>query len=628
MAIDSKVRKRLKLLIERFLKPNIYKTLNKFLPVGKTAKILFKESVESIYCVKNTSGYNDYTIMFGINFLYKVFNYENRKETLKEFKQNLPNLKLVMIGTYFHEVGHLVFTDMEDRRIGSLPPLERDGKTYAVASIAHDLFNILEDIVMEHSMSVRYKSSIEKRGGVDDNSLGSILKRNRKFIVSPSLKDYKDEEHIGSLLNYLLLKLSLPKDFIGTNKFFDDHIENKEYVNKFLKERNGTKRIDILLEYWNWLMTTDIKFPETNFENPMDTGTEGSSLGSKPKKASSGTPSLGGASDKGEDEGEGEGESGGSSSGGATDSAPEAEDTSEEPAVETINEYIDDDIFAELSDDEIDWSQHRVVDLKNYNFPLNDHYIEEVSKRVSELTQSLLYYFSMLRERNKPKYLSGLITGSKLDMGRITRGEKLRVFKEKLSHQSSQITGITLLCDNSGSMRREKSELLQLGVVAMSDMMTKLNIPFSVYAFSDYDSNTYANTFVLKEFDDDYNNPLIRNHFNMLSSKHYEFMQEQLEGYYMFNGNRDEFHVDYLCRKLRSAKLDNKILIVFSDGMPYESYKLKNIVKRNLDINIIGVGLCSGAVKEFYRNYRVFNDEEELENLPEFLGSLLLDLIN
>ena len=621
MAIDKKVRKRLYLLIERFLKPNIYKTLNKFLPVGKTAKILFKESVPSIYCVKNTSGYNDYTIMFGIDFLYKVFNYENRTETFKEFKQNLPNIKLVMIGTYFHEVGHLVFTDMEDRRIASLPPLERDGKTYAVASLAHDLFNILEDIVMEHSMSVRYKSSIEKRGGVDDNSVGSILKRNRKFIISPSLKDYKDEEHLGSLFNYLLLKLSLPKDFIGTNKFFDDHIENKEYVNKFLKERNGTKRIDILLEYWNWLMTTDIKFPETNFENPMDSGTEGSSLGSKPKKSSSGTPSLDGDSDKGEGEGEGE-------SDGATDPAPEGEDTSEEPTVETINEYIDDDIFAELSDDEIDWSQHRVVNLKNYNFPLNDHYIEEVSKRVSELTQSLLYYFSMLRERNKPKYLSGLITGSKLDMGRITRGEKLRVFKEKLSHQSGQITGVTLLCDNSGSMLGYKSELLQLGVVAMSDMMTKLNIPFSVYAFSDYDSNTYANTFVLKEFDDDYNNPLIRNHFNMLSSKHYEFMQEQVEEYNMFYGNRDEFHVDYLCRKLRSARLDNKILIVFSDGFPYESYRLKNIVQRNLDINIIGVGLCSDAVKKFYRNYRVFNDEKELENLPEFLGSLLLDLIN
>lgn len=639
--IDPLLRKRVRVVYERFLKPNIYKTIGKFLPFGKTTSIRFNEMTPSVYCERIKRGKNDFRITFGVKFLYDVMGYDNKKLSLSDFKKDLPNIKLVLIATYFHEVAHLLYTDMDDERIMKLPPLVIGKNTYNAAEFAHPLFNVLEDIVIEHTMSVKYKSSIERRGAIDDNSVGSLLKRNRKFILSKQIPEYVDNDDYSSLVNYLLLKLSLPSDFAGTNRFFDAHIENKKYVSSFLREKNGTARIGILIEYFNWLTTTELKFPEKPPVNPMESGRPGS-------KGISGTPmpTSGGATlgdGEGEGKGEGKGESKGDTDGdgetkvqkkeltkrtteaGIPNIAGKSEEAGEELIIEPNPNAGEDDIFADLSDDDLDWSIHRVIDLKDFNLPDNSHFVDDVSKRVSGITQNLLYYFSLLKERKKPKFLGGLISGSHLDLARITRGEKLRVFKSKLVNSTSPLTGISLLCDNSGSMSGLKSVLLKLGVVAMADMMTKLDIPFSVHAFSD--SSMGYNTFVVKDFDDNFDNPVIKNHFNMLSSEHHRPIEDAIEDACMFHGNEDAYHVEYLCRKLENSKLDKKILIIFSDGCPGDTGLLKRIVERHPGVHMIGIGLCDNSVKKFYPDCMVFNSEKELEELPKFLGNLLLDLI-
>lgn len=612
MSVTKSVEKGLFLVLKNFLKPNFNKTIGKF--VKDPTELLIKGDEDSIYCSLSSKIAYKYAITYGVGFIYRVFKLENRNVLKKEFFSLIPDLKLVLLGTYFHEVAHLIFTAMENRKIVDLPILERDGKKIPQAQLLHQLFNAWEDIAIERAMAYRYRSSLERRGGVDSNSVGSYLRDNRAFVMTDMRSNYVEVPNTyGSLLEYTLLKLSYGKSFIGKNSFFQAHPENKDYMMKFLGERNANARIDILIEYWNWLLTTDIILPEISEDkNPIPSNEPGASTSvGKPKVLPKGSieveeeeiplPLGKGSSEEGDNENIGE----------------------DEPL--NLPPYPDEDLFDELNDVDFDWTIHQEFDMNSINLPVDNRDLYKIRDKMSKISEKLSSYFMMLKDRSKPDYLSNLQTGSSLDLRAVHRGERLNVFKELINRTKDKLSGIVLLCDNSGSMADEKADLLQMGVVAMSEMMERLAIKFGVYSFSDSERSKNV-TFRLKSFTDNYSNPSVLNNFNVIGYKTCKKIAARIP-HPIFHGNEDGYHIEYLSRMLDREELDNRIMIVFSDGMPYTSNLIKIAIKRHPNIHYIGIGLCSNHVSSFYKDYKVFNNEKDLEMLPEFLGNLLLRLV-
>ena len=257
MAVSVTVKKALKIVYKRVLLPNFNKTIGVFI---KEPTFLSVDEDNSIYCSLSSKPGYKYRINFGMGVVYNVFDLNNTSVGKAKFKSMLPDLKTVFLGAYFHEVGHLVFTAMSDTRIAKLPAISFKGHTIAQSPFVHLLFNILEDQVIEYSMRTKYKSRLERSGGVDPRSVGSLLSGNREIILKESVSKYEDVPNsFFALCDFLLLRLSFPKTFTGVNSFYDAHPENKDYVLRFLKERDATKRIDIVLEYWAWLLTSDME---------------------------------------------------------------------------------------------------------------------------------------------------------------------------------------------------------------------------------------------------------------------------------------------------------------------------------------------------------------------------------
>lgn len=632
MKVTRAVQKSLYIVFKKFLKPNFHRTIGKF--VKDYTELIFKGKEDGIYCsLSKTKGYK-FAITYGVGFIYRVFKLENRNVSKKEFLDLIPKLKIVLLGTYFHEVAHLIFTAMENEKISSLPILERDGKKIPQAQLLHQLFNAWEDIVIESAMAYRYRSSLERRGGFDPNSVGSYLRENRDFVMQDMMTNYVDNVNTyQSLVAYTLLKMSYGKKFVGTNKFFDAHPENKDYMLKFLAERNADKRIDVIIEYWNWLLTTEIILPEiSEDENPIpgSMGGKSTSVGKSkalpkgsmvpdPTEESGGTPSPSGEVEKGEEDEEenGDGEiDSGTESGDEDDGGGEVIDNNYEP---------DDDLFDELNDNDFDWSIHEEYDLNSANLEVDVSDLHKIRDKMSRISEELASYFILLKERNKPDYFGNLQSGSSLDMSAVRKGERLNVFKEMIDRSNDKVSGIVLLCDNSGSMAGDKADLLQLGVIAMSEMMNKLNIKFSVYAFSDMETSKNV-TFKLKSFTDNYDDPNILNNFNVIGYKTYRKVVDDVP-HPLFHGNEDGYHIEYLSRMLEKEQLDNRIMIVFSDGYPYKKDLIHKAIARHKNIHYIGIGLCHAAVSKYYKEHKVFKNEKSLELLPSYLGELLLRLI-
>lgn len=615
--IQLSVNKGLAIIFKRVLRPNFNKTISIFI---KEKTRLTVDSGESIYCTLDTMPSYRYLINFGMGFIHKTFDLANKKLNVKQFKELVPDLKIVYLGAYFHEVGHLVFTDMDSTKLGSLPDIEFKGKKIPQAQIVSTLFNILEDQVIEYSMKNKYKSRLERSGGVDPKSIGSILADMRRIVIGKMISAYVDVPNsIGSLFNYLLLRLSFPTTFLGTNSFYSAHVENKEYVSKFLHERDATKRIDIALEYWNWLLTTEIEIPTSDVDDMHDTipTSGGRGLGKKPSKAPAGAGA--GASAALDDVKKPDEKSGG-----------EVEIPGANSEVEPVDTYDpnDEDVFGELNDVEFNWTIHTECIMKDLSIPIHLDKIKKVGESMASISEELAYYFTMLKERNKPDYFGHLQSGSCLDMPAIISGERLNIFKEKIEKNNDKITGVTLLCDNSGSMSGEKSNILQHGVIAMAQMMDRLGISFSVHAFSDVERAMNV-TFTLKDYDDDFSDPIILNNFNLLSNRTLEDdMETAILPYHSFRGNRDGYHVEYLSRNIDKHNFDNKIMIIFSDGLPYEGEEIKTAIGRHPDIKYIGIGLCDSSVRKFYKDNKVFADIDSLKELPKYLGDLLTKILN
>jgi hypothetical protein len=183
-------------------------------------------------------------------------------------------------------------------------------------------------------------------------------------------------------------------------------------------------------------------------------------------------------------------------------------------------------------------------------------------------------------------------------------------------------TAVALAIDHSGSMSGRPLELAAEAAVVLGDVFSPLKIPFFVYGYSTSDTLCPADT-----------KPYAR--WNSLWLKVYkDFAESWASGALKLTTARrssmyntlDGESVRFGAMHLLSRPEARKILIVINDGHPYPGSghlgrcqaHLKNMVKSVEDagVEVLAFGVQSHAVKEYYSNYVVINNLEDLVREP------------
>lgn len=230
----------------------------------------------------------------------------------------------------------------------------------------------------------------------------------------------------------------------------------------------------------------------------------------------------------------------------------------------------------------------------------------------------------LIQIKTTSRYMSnqrkGRMNGSSLSKVYTQPGAKHpTIYKRKIEGKSDDAR-ISILVDNSGSMGGEKQDSAFRACVYLSELCNALRIPYEVAFFTD---SYKCNHIITKPFSKP--GPT----------------EEQLAGQFSVlencmggNSDADSVHIAHQ-RLLRAGTEKRKLLFVLSDGQPagcrhindYEM--LRDTVKDIEDgspVSIMGIGIKSTAVTDYYSNYLIINKNSELEqSLVNLIKHTILD---
>lgn len=607
-----------------------------------------------------------FRIQFGGQMVVRAAEVPDRIYKKSDTIKFIPDCRKAFRAMFYHEMGHLLYTDMVDDRIIKYKKPEH-------RAFIHNIFNILEDIVIErYGMSMDYPYTAK------------YFKFLVKKLFIPQCKDYKDDpENPGAFLNFLLLKLRCKSDFKGTSKVWED---NKKVlipmVKKILQEEDPTERITLCILLGEWLIKKT-KWDFSSIEDPVSSpsgmlsGRGGAAAGGKatsPKKTSHKKKGKGKKGEEGEGEdspkkgktksaeendgiggdksgepGENDG-CGGSSNNRGGDSG--THDPSQAPDLKTKDELDDvdgddedyEDNYEEDNDllldhcNEIDDAFNETLrEGNNHQFLLaKDYYLvtdtvkEAINAKLNEvstLTNAVKTAFAVYKGRIRPRYNRGFHSG-KLDVRKamqntITGGCDLKLFQKKIANGIAPDLAVSILCDNSGSMSGNKSRVCTTAMLALARACELCNIPIEVSCFTECWSMNY--TIRMKRFEDKFEDAK-----DFLGITDYDLYSKYIDDDNLqslqFCGNEDEVNLYYLWKEFQRNKHKDKLMIVISDGETCgSSQTLRDLVKEieKSGISIMGLGIQSRAVSGLYTNYKLFDTKESLDGLPEFLTTTL-----
>ena len=205
-------------------------------------------------------------------------------------------------------------------------------------------------------------------------------------------------------------------------------------------------------------------------------------------------------------------------------------------------------------------------------------------------------------------------------------------------------TAVSILVDMSGSMNGRRTLLAQQSCIALAESVHKVGCALEIRGFTctssvlkkEHSYNRYGGSkgkfsrldpidiFVFKKFEEKLMNAK-RSLGNLAS------VQDEYGG-----NNADACSVLSSIKSLNKRKESKKILMVLSDGYPahHSSYgydhvnqNLRDVVQYGMDLglDIIGIGIQSNAVKQFYPDYHVIQDLDDLvKNCMDKIAKRLL----
>lgn len=634
----------------RICSDKILKLKNTILCPNERIFFTFNALGDATYTRRNSEkAYSGYRINFGGKTVAQLAELPNEFFSLSGAKKCYKFTNISIQALYYHEMGHIIYTDMESRLI-------MDYKDPKYRGFLHSIFNILEDIVIErYCMSVDFPYTHKYFRFIEN-----------KMFVEKSMKLYKEVPNDpANFLNFLLLKLRCGKLFTGKHEVWEEHKRDLIRLCKdVLEETNATKRIEKSIVLGEYLIkNTKLDFSQIPDESDEET-TAGSTSGgtgttSAAAGASGGTSAKPKASNPGPvkvdegglnpgggmaPQGETQHQQGGSHQHRSSDNMsdgtkldPAKASEIEKPVEQEFEDSYDPkndlliDKCPEIEDAFNDTlglpDTHLMIKAKDYfNAPANmDKKISERIRDNNALAMQVCKSLSVFKGRRRPKmnrgHKNGLLDLMKAMQNSITNGCDTKVFKKKVKNGEAPDLAVSILCDNSGSMDGNKSHVCTTAMLSVAKACQLCKIPIEISCFTECRNDV---TIRIKTFEDDFDNA--RKYFGITDSDLVEHYSYDRNVVHPFWGNRDEVNLYYIWKDLLRNEHKDKLLIVISDGETCGSTdtlrKLVQEIKKS-GISIIGLGIQSRAVSRIYPEYKLFDTEQSLSDLPKFLTDTL-----
>lgn len=182
-------------------------------------------------------------------------------------------------------------------------------------------------------------------------------------------------------------------------------------------------------------------------------------------------------------------------------------------------------------------------DKNRYEYYNNHRMVKNNIRQLSDMLKKALVMRDEVQETISDR---GRIVPSRL--WRIGRSHDSRVFLKKLNHDNSDFV-VDVLIDASGSQRKRQGQVAMQAYI-LSEALSIANVPHRVMSFCTFWDYTILHRF--REYEDD------------------RSANENIFEYNTSSNNRDGLAIKAAGYELLNRKEEHKILIVLSDGRPYD----------------------------------------------------------
>lgn len=356
--------------------------------------------------------------------------------------------------------------------------------------------------------------------------------------------------------------------------------------------------------------------------------------------------SDGGTEDSGDEEGDDGSDKADSSE---TGDGKDSSSSSLEEQLESLDdEKIDFDkavaqALTEISEEAISGSEYRI-------YSKDDDLIEPLPKRddahiIQKMMSSVDHMVGPLQKdleraiaaKSKsawsPGHRSGRLNPNALS--RLVAFNDTRVFRRKQISNSKDVA-VSLLVDMSGSMSNSNKMVIAADAAyALSSVLERLSVTHEILGFTTRGSITVASEDRNKIYEQSYARydrlyiPIVKAFGDRLTPETMQRFAMLRHPLGIMSQNVDGESVEIAASRLSKRKETRKILIVLSDGLPacngdrdqLRSH-LKGVVKNveGSGIDVLGIGIMSHAVKNFYSKHVVL---ESVDKLP---GSVIKEI--
>ncbi len=583
--------------------------LNMGLSVLKDITVCLK-NCESTYteAIKRA---DKHKIVIGMKLVSKITKMPKEINSKKLLRSLIPDIKKAFKGLNYHEMGHVLFSDM------TMKPFEECKPEYK--GFTMQLFNIIEDPIIEKAI-IKY---VEIKHPYDVSPKGYI-NYIKKQIFKEQAEEYRNEDTLNSFMQYILLLLRCGrKNIHEDNKIFlkySDHLV--PMIMDITKEKDGTERQKKSIILANWIIENIEEF-EDEFkycEPPKDF--------KKVDGGDHGIPLPIGVGDEGEDSEDTKDK---------TDKEEDPEEEFDDSSAEEDDDIGEDEIFDEILSAS---ASHQFI-LAREEFEIIDEFnleqgIQSQLEKSRECIQNVSKFLKLFKNRIKPRFVSGYSSG-RLNIREAMRHEaqrigNTRIFDRMEKRGEAADLAISLVCDNSGSMSGTPSTLASIAALAIAQACEWSNVPFECCCFTKSADAKYGDsqTIILKEMDESFEKAKLYFGINdsSLLNKNFNWNWSEV---FPFRGNSEEVNLFYIWKRFREVNHKHKLMFVFCDGVTTgSSSNLMKIIKLMEDdgIYVIGVGLMAETVKVIYPHFKIFSSMSEMrDGLATYLIDTLTDFV-
>ena len=539
-----------------------------------------------------------------------------------------PNIISGFHGYLDHEVGHVLFTDV------SLDDFRKLSKDTTLKCV----FNIVEDSRIENCMKGRFRGSAYNLEKVAQMAFPNL-----------DATDLTFDGTINSYMNVLLLAVRA----LGRHSYFQEaRIKSKrvdEMCNKLEKEfghdfiyncKSSEEAIDVAKKIIDFL-----GLGENTIENKG-----GDSEESEDEEVSEGVEDTEGKDGK---DGASDSENGKKSKPSLKRKRGEKEEKGgeEKVVVKMDDKPSTDDFFSKAVCEVLSVEAKKVQKTQDYSvYSTDEDRVEyapvtiDADQRCKLEDKTRMMVAPIQKNLERAISARSIVTWeNSLRRGKINASSLNRlvfnddrVFRKKVHENVSKDVAVSLVIDCSGSMSGHKSELAAITAYALATVFERMGIVFELIGFTTGDHISYRRGStkysryeslympIFKGFTDRWDDKA-KNRLNNLLGKH--------QVGWLLN-NVDGECVQIAANRLMSRPEKGKIMIVLSDGYPsamgrnrgdLEGHLEKTVKELENKLKIIGVGIDSDAVSEYYSKYVVLDDIEKLPStVIQKIKSLLL----